>query len=87
MGLEVSGFKPDTGKKIFSSTTSRSALGQRQPPIQFVPDFFPEAERQGRDVGQSHPSSAKFMNEWSHTSTPLYVFVKGTGTNLLYLRQ
>jgi hypothetical protein len=85
--LEVPGFEPDTGKKIFFSRSSRSALGQTQPPIQFVPEFFQDAETQGRDVDQSRPSSAEFINEWSHTSTPPYVFMKGTGTTLLYLRQ
>ena len=72
-GLEVPGFEPDTGKKIFFSRTSRSALEQTQAPILFVPEFFPEAERQARDVDKSHPSSAEFMNKWSHNSTPSYV--------------
>jgi hypothetical protein len=87
-GLKVLGFEPDTGQKIFFSRTSRSALAQtQQPPIQFVLEFFSEAERQGHDVDQSHPSSAVFINEWNHISTPPYVFMKGTGTTLLYLRQ
>jgi len=86
-GLEVPGFEPERGKKIFVSRTSRLALGQTQPPIQFVPEFVPEAERQGRVVDQSHPSSAEFMNEWSHTFTHPYVFMKEIGTILRYLKQ
>lgn len=85
--LEVPGIEPDTGIKIFFPRTSLSALRQTQPLIQLVPEFFPEAERQERDVDQLHPSSAEFMNEWSHTSTPPYVFMKGTETTLLQLRQ
>jgi hypothetical protein len=79
--LEVPGFEPKTGQKIFFSRKSRWALGQTQPSIQCVPEFFPETERPGRDVDQSHPSSTEVMNEWSHTSTPPYVFYEGDRDN------
>jgi hypothetical protein len=83
-GLEVSGFEPDTDKKIFVPKTSRLALGQTQPLFNL---YWSSSQRQGRDVDQSHPSSAEFVNEWSHTSIPSYVFMKETGTILLYLKQ
>jgi hypothetical protein len=86
-GLVVPGFEPDTGKKIFYSRKSRSALAQTQSLSQRVPEFFFQAEKSGCGVDQSHHSSVEVMKEWSHTSTPRYVFMKWTGTTVLYLRQ
>jgi len=50
---------------------SRQALGPTQPPVQWVPVFFPGGkERPGRDADPSPPSSAVVMKEQSYTSTP-----------------
>jgi hypothetical protein len=35
----------------------------------------PEVNRPGRETDHSPPSSAKFKNAWSYTSTPHYVFM------------
>jgi hypothetical protein len=36
----------------------------------------------GRQIDHCPPSNAKFMNAWSYTSCPLYVFMACTGTTL-----
>jgi hypothetical protein len=39
---------------------------------------FPGLKRSGREVDQSPPSSAKFKNEWGHSSTPPYALMERT---------
>jgi hypothetical protein len=58
-------FDPGRGERIFPVTSaSRPALVPTQPPIQWVPGFFPWGkERPGRDADHSPPSSAKVENE------------------------
>jgi hypothetical protein len=51
---------------MFSSKSSTPALGPTQPTFHWVPG----AERQGRELNHSLPSSAEVKNEWSYTSTP-----------------
>jgi hypothetical protein len=85
-GLDVPGFGPDRGKNFHFSKASSPALGPTQPHIQWVPEFFPDAEGPERDIDQSPPSSAEVKNDWNYTSAPPYVFTAWTGTTLLYLR-
>ena len=50
---------------------SRPAVGPTQPPVQWVPGFFPGAkERPGRDADPSPRSSAVVTKGQSYTSTP-----------------
>jgi len=37
--------------------------------------FTPGVKQPERDAGHSPPFSAEFMNLWSYTSAPLYVFI------------
>jgi len=73
-GLQVGrlGFDSDRGMKgIFLFVLTGSELlfnGYRK-------FFLPGVERSGREVGQSHPSSAEVKNVWSYTSTPPYVLM------------
>jgi hypothetical protein len=65
-----SGIRARQRQEVFLfSNEFRTALGPMQPPIQSVPEFFPEEERPGRDVDQSPPSSAEVKNEWSYTAS------------------
>ena len=60
-------FESWQGQEIFLFCKSSAlALGSKQPPIQWVPRFFPGVKQ--CDVGHSPPSSAKVKNEWSYTS-------------------
>jgi hypothetical protein len=68
-GLDDPGFVSWQGQKIFlSPETSRPALGPTQPPIQWVPKFYPGVKRPGCDVDHWLPSSAEVNNKWSYTS-------------------
>jgi hypothetical protein len=70
-GLDDREFESRQGLGIFLFTTaSRPALWPTQPPIQWVPGALsPRVKRPGREADQSPPSSAKFKNAWSYTST------------------
>jgi hypothetical protein len=53
------------------SKTSRLSLGHTQPPIQWMPAFFPCVMRPGREVNHSPLSSDEVKNKWSYSSSPL----------------
>lgn len=44
--------------------------------------YFPWGKQLGHAADQSVQSSAEFMNEWSHTSTPSYAFMVCRGNTL-----
>ena len=48
----------------------RLALKPTQPPIKWVPGFFPGGKVAGHEVDQSTPSSTKIKNHWSYTYAP-----------------
>jgi hypothetical protein len=59
--------------------------GSRVRPASYSVDIvgpFREVKRPGREFDHSTPSSAEIKKEWSYTSTPPYVFMACTGTNL-----
>jgi hypothetical protein len=59
---------PGKVKKFLFSTSSISALGSTQPPIEWVPGgSFPGVKRPGREADHSPPSSAEI--------TPAYAFM------------
>ena len=61
------------------------ALGLTNPPLQrALGTLSAEIKRSRREDGRSPPSSEKFKNQWSCTSTP-YALTTCTGTNLLLL--
>jgi hypothetical protein len=60
--------------------TSRSALWPTQPPIQHVPGFVPGDKAAGAWSNHS-PSRYCVKNEWSCTSTPIYLFLHGVDRN------
>jgi hypothetical protein len=73
----ILGFDSQWGLGIFLfTTTSRTALGPTQPPIQWVPGALSlGVKRLGHEADHSPPSSAKVKNVWSYTSTPQYFFM------------
>jgi hypothetical protein len=70
--FRVLGFDSWWGLGIFLfTTTSRTALGTTQPPIQWVPRALSVGvKRPGREADHSPPSSAEVKNAWSYTCTP-----------------
>jgi hypothetical protein len=76
-GSEFLLFRFLSGLGIFLFTTaSRTALGPTQPPIQWVPGALSlGVKRPGHEADHSPPSSAEVKDEWSCTSTLLYVFM------------
>jgi hypothetical protein len=67
-----SGFDPRQGQRIFPLTSvSWRALRPTQPPVRWVPGFFPRGKaRQRRDADHSPPSSAQARMSRSYTSSP-----------------
>jgi hypothetical protein len=63
---------------------SRLGLGLTQPPIQWVPGFFPGIKQLGNKVNHSHPYSAKVKNDWSYASNGS-VGLHGVDREKLYL--
>jgi hypothetical protein len=70
--IRVLGFECQRGLGIYLfTTTSRTALGPTQPPVQWVPGALSRGvKRPGREADHSPPSSAEVKNAWSYTSTP-----------------
>jgi hypothetical protein len=66
------GFDSRRGWGIFLfTTTSRTALGPTQPPIQWVPGALSlGVKRPRREANHIPPSSAEVTKAWSYTSTP-----------------
>jgi len=63
-----------------SPKMSRPTLGPVQAPIQAPGVLSTTVKQPGHKAGHSLPSNA--TNEWSCSSTPLYVFMVYTGTTL-----
>jgi hypothetical protein len=55
------------------SKTPRQVLGTTQASIQYILWFFPGINLPGREVIHPLPWGAEVKNEWSYTSTPLYM--------------
>lgn len=77
------GSTPSMALRFFNSPkTSRQTLRPVQAPIQ-VPGMLSTTVKQpGHKAGHSLPSNVEVMNEWSCSSTPLYVSMVYTGTTL-----
>jgi hypothetical protein len=61
---------------LLCATTSRSALGPTQPPIQWVPAaLFLGVKRPERETDHSPLSSAEVKHAWSYTSTSPHAFM------------
>jgi hypothetical protein len=57
--------------KWITATTSRTALGPTQPPIQWVLGALSlGVKRPRREADHSSPSSTEVKNAWSYTPTP-----------------
>ena len=52
-----------------------------QPPVQWVPVFFPGDKAVGAKADHSLPSSDEVKNEWSCTFASMYTFMARTDTN------
>jgi hypothetical protein len=76
-GWTMGDSNPCRGLGIFLfTTTSRTALGPIQPPIQWVAGALSLGVKwPGREADHSPPSSAEVKNAWSYTSTPPYTFM------------
>jgi hypothetical protein len=69
---------PGTVKNCLFSTSSWSALGPTQPPIQWVwggGALSPGVKLQGHEADHSAPASAEVKKMWDYTSTPPYAFM------------
>jgi hypothetical protein len=67
---------PGNIKNFLFFTSSRTALGPTQPPIQCLPRALsPGVKRPGREADHSPPTSAELKKIWIYTATPTYVFV------------
>jgi hypothetical protein len=67
---KIRGPNPGMGKNFSFSNTSRHVAGPKQPPVQGYWASFPGANRQGREVYKSHPSTSEVKKEWNFTSPP-----------------
>jgi hypothetical protein len=64
---------PGKVKNYLFSTSSGSALGPTQPPIQCVPGALsPVVKRQRLEADHSPPTNAEVKKMWIYTSTPPY---------------
>jgi hypothetical protein len=62
---------PGRVKNFLFSTSSRTALGPAEPPIQRVPETLsPGVKWPGREADHSPPTSAEVKKMWVYTSTP-----------------
>jgi hypothetical protein len=81
-GLEDRGGRsssPGRVKNFLFSTSSRSALGSTQPPIQWVSGALsPGVKRPGREAKHLPPASAGVMKMWIYTSIPHTLSWSGT---------
>jgi hypothetical protein len=67
---------PGKVNNFLFSTSSRSALGSIEHPIQWVQgDLSPGVKRQRREPDHSPPTSAAVKKMWIYTSTPPYAFM------------
>jgi hypothetical protein len=75
--IGVLGFESRRRLGIFLfTTTSLTALGPTQPPVQGVPGALSLGVKwPGREADHSLLSSAEVKNAWSYTSIPQYVFM------------
>jgi hypothetical protein len=63
-------------KNVLFSTSSRSALGPTQPPVQWVQGALSTGvKRQEREADHSSPASAEVKKMWFYTSSPPHAFV------------
>jgi hypothetical protein len=75
-GVEGRSSSPGKVKNFLFSTSSRTALGLTQPPIQWVPGALsPAVKRLEREADHSPPTSAEATQMWIYTSTPPYAFM------------
>jgi hypothetical protein len=65
------------GSRIFSSPYRPDRFwGSTQPPIKWVQGAIsPGVKQQGREGGNSPPTSAEVKKMWIYTSTPAYAFM------------
>jgi hypothetical protein len=64
------GFGSWQGRIFLLATSSRPALGPTQPPVQWVPEFFPRGvKRAGPEADLLAPSGVEVKNAWSFSST------------------
>jgi hypothetical protein len=69
------GVRVPVDSRIFS-TSSISALGSIQPPIQWVTEALsPGVKRPVLEADHLHPTSADVKKMWMYTSTPPYAFM------------
>jgi len=77
------GSTPSMGMRFFQfSKMSRPILGPTQVPVQVPAVLSVTVKQPGHKAGHSLPSNVEVTNEWSCSSTPLYVFTVYTGPTL-----
>lgn len=63
-GMQGAGFEPRWGQEIlFSPHPSRLAMGPTQPPVQWVPGFFPGGKGSGAWLWPPTPYCVEVKNE------------------------
>jgi len=61
--------------------TLKPVVVPTQPPIQYLLGLYPSVGKwPGPDVDRLPQHGAEVKNEWSYTSTPLYIFMAWTET-------